>query len=128
VPQLNELATTYKDIAHFLSIYISEAHASDVWPLGNQVCVPQHNTIEDRIKVAKEQLIEKRDCKVPILVDSMDNQFDNKYHGWPERFYIIKGNIMQLVGMPSTENKGFKRKKIFEWLKSYQFKLNLNEN
>jgi len=124
VPELNKLAEKFKDIAHFLTVYISEAHASDVWPLGTTVCIQRHKTIEDRIKAAKDQLIEKRDCKIPVLIDTMDNDFDKNYHGWPERFFVIKGKFIELVGMPSRINKGFERKQISSWLESHQNLLN----
>jgi len=122
VPKLNEIAEKFKDIAHFLTIYISEAHPSDVWPLGRTVCIDQHKTIDDRIKAAKEQLIEKRSCKIPILIDSMDNEFDNEYHGWPERFYVLKGKFVDLLGMPSQEDKGFNRDEIRKYLKKKKSK------
>jgi len=116
VPRLNEMAEKYKNIANFLTIYISEAHASDVWPLGTTVCVKQHLTIQDRIDAAKEHLIRKRDSKIPVLVDNMDNSFDRYYHGWPERYFIITGKNIELIGMPSIEDKGFDRDEITKWL------------
>jgi len=120
VPRLNEMAEKYKNVANFLTIYISEAHASDVWPLGTTVCVKQHKSIQDRIDAAKEHLIKNRDCKIPVLVDTIDNSFDSYYCGWPERFFIIVGKNVELVGMPSTEDKGFNREEISKWLDSFQ--------
>lgn len=119
MPRLNEMAEKYKNVAHFLSVYISEAHASDVWPLGTTVCVKQHTSIQDRIDAAKEHLIEKRQCKIPILVDNIINGFDDYYHGWPERFYVIVGKNIELIGMPSNEDKGFNRDEISKWLDQY---------
>lgn len=114
------MAEKYKGVANFLTIYISEAHASDVWPLGTTVCVKQHQSLQDRIDAAKEHLIKNRDCKVPVLVDNILNGFDSHYRGWPERFYIIVGKNVELVGMPSAEDKGFNRDEISKWLDSFQ--------
>jgi len=109
----------YKHGAVFLVVYVSEAHAIDEWPLGNNVCIPKHKTIEERIEVAKKNLVEERNCKVPVLVDTMEDSFESLYKGWPERFYIIQGNILKLLGLPSHEGKGFNRNVVSNWLKNW---------
>jgi len=83
-------------------VYIDEAHASDRWPLGSHVDLPHHQTIEDRQKGA-QLLMEKFNFQLPILLDTMDNQFDSKYAVWPERYYFIKEGKMEIIGEPTTE-------------------------
>jgi len=100
----------------FLVIYVSEAHAMDVWPIGNTVCIPNHKTIEERIEVAKKHLVEERNCKIPVLVDTMDDSFEKVYKGWPERYYIIQGDILREIGQPYFNGKGFSSTAVPRWL------------
>jgi len=117
---VHEIAESFSDIASFVMVYIEEAHATDVWPLGTKVCVNQHKTIEERIEVAKKYLVEERKCKIPVFVDTMENDFDNQFHAWPERFFILEGSCVELVGTPSNDDKGFNRNDIVDWLTEYR--------
>jgi len=92
-------------------IYISEAHATDEWKLGNIVDINQHKNIQDRIDAAKN-FIETYDWKIPTVVDSFDSvnapSFENLYSAWPERYIIFnEGNICE-YGAASNEY-GFDR-------------------
>jgi len=120
---VNDIAESYNHLASFVMVYISEAHATDVWPLGNKLVVNDHKCIEDRIKAAKEHIVEERKNKIPIFVDTMDNSFDNTFFAWPERFYIMKGNKLDYIAQPSTEDKGFDRNEIIHWLDIYKCSL-----
>jgi len=91
-----------------------EAHAQDEWPLGKKVCVTQHKSLEERIQVAKN-FQKDFQFELPILVDKMDNNFDQKYASWPERFYIIKNKTMEMIGYPCIEF-GYDRTIIQRWL------------
>jgi len=117
---VNEIAEKFSDIASFMMVYISEAHATDVWPLGNTVCVNQHQTIEERIGAAKKHIVEDRGNKIPMFVDTMNNDFDNVFHAWPERFFIMLGGVMKMDAQPSREDKGFNRMEITNWLNEYE--------
>jgi len=99
---MNCLQETYKGIVHFLAVYIDEAHAQDVWPLGKKVCLNQPKTLEERLEAARNF---QKDFKfqIPILVDKMDNNFDTQYASWPERFYIIVNGKMEVIGFPTIE-------------------------
>jgi len=111
---MNRLQETYKNVANFLAVYISEAHAQDEWPLGNIVCLTQHKTQEERLTVARN-FQKDYQFQIPILVDEMDNNFDKLYASWPERFYIIEQGKMKLIGFPTTEF-GYDRNDIRKWL------------
>jgi len=111
---MNRLQESFKDIANFVAVYISEAHAQDEWPLGRKVCVNQHKTLEERLAVAKA-FQKDYNFQIPILVDTIDNNFDKLYSSWPERFYIIEHGKMELVGYPSTEF-GYDRVILTIWL------------
>jgi len=109
-----------------LVVYVSEAHAMDEWPLGSNVCVMKHRSIQDRIDVAKKELVEARGCRIEVVVDTMENEFEGMYKGWPERFYISKDRVMQLIADPSVEDKGFDREDAVKWLKDYREQLMLD--
>ena len=40
----------------FYMIQIREAHASDVWPIGNIIDVKEHRTLSDHLVAAKEMV------------------------------------------------------------------------
>lgn len=48
VKEVHDLMAEYGDRVEWISIYLMEAHAQDVWPLGQHVCVTAHKTLEDR--------------------------------------------------------------------------------
>ena len=70
-------------------IYIREAH-----PVGGprrppeQFQIPDPKTLEERQKVAEEFAAEVK-LSVPILVDTIDDQVEQAYSGWPDRIYIM---------------------------------------
>ena len=86
----------YHEVADFLAVYISEAHATNEWPLGRRVCISQHETLEDRIAAAQAYHKDMQ-AKVPLVVDPMNNSFNNTYHAWPERLYIINNGVLDYV-------------------------------
>lgn len=42
------LKADYGDRVEWMSIYLKEAHAQDVWPLGQHACINDHKTLDDR--------------------------------------------------------------------------------
>jgi len=124
VATINDIAEKFKEVAVFLVVYVSEAHAIDESPLGSSVCIPKHKNIEDRIEVAKKYLVEERKCKIPVLVDTMNNDFEEVYKGWPERFYIIQGDVLKVIAQPSGEDLGFDRSEVSNWLECLTSKKN----
>ncbi|RHZ86193.1 hypothetical protein Glove_54g75 [Diversispora epigaea] len=76
-----------------------KAHASDVWPIGNVVSVKEHLTIKDRLTAARE-IVTATQLEIPVLVDTMDNNFLNLYSPWPFRFFVVIDDILKLVRMP----------------------------
>jgi len=88
-------------------VYIEEAHANDVWPLGKHVDLPTHKTFADRVAASKI-LINKYGCRIPVMYDGMDNKFDSIFAVWPERYYLVSNDKMQYIWYPTTEF-GFNR-------------------
>jgi len=111
----------YGQDVDFLLVYIAEAHASDVWPLGNHVTIPTHKTEEDR-KAAAIFMRDKFGCTLPMLLDTMQDSFDNVFAVWPERYYFIKDGKMEHIGMPTSEF-GYDRKSLHWTLRKFAGKL-----
>ena len=106
--------------ARFVYVYVAEAHAKDEWPLGASECVDQPKTLAERLARARHF----RDAygvspDIPVVVDKMDNAFDNAYAVWPERFFVLSddgnGASLALVGQPATEF-GYERGDIQHYL------------
>lgn len=82
----------YRDRAHVFALYIREAHPTD----GRQVqanvldniLIQDPKTIEERRKVAREFASQFK-FSLPILVDTLDDQVEKAYAGWPDRIYVI---------------------------------------
>lgn len=81
----------FGDKVEFLTVYVREAHACDVWPLGRAVSIPKHKTLEDRVAAAKK-FVEENAYRPRLVIDCMEDDFDQKYAAWPERAYIIEQN------------------------------------
>jgi len=107
VQELNSWYDLYKQHLDFLLVYINEAHASDGWRLGNFVDIPNHKCIEDRKKAAN-MLINKFGLRLPVVLDTMTNEFDKAFAVWPERYYIAYEDQMVFVAEP-THEFGFDR-------------------
>lgn len=87
---------TFKDRVDFVLIYTMEAHAMDEWPIcnaeatfdGEAVMVAQHKMMRDRLNEAKKFA---RNYEIPftVLVDNMQNTFEEEFACWPTRSYLI---------------------------------------
>lgn len=93
VGQIEKLYQTYKDKAHIYVIYIREAH-----PVGGKRRPPKQfqiadpKTLEERRRVAREFADEVK-VSAPILVDTIDDQVEEAYAGWPDRIYILDKDL-----------------------------------
>ncbi len=87
----------------FLTVYTAEAHPDDGWKLTYQYDNDAEYTnekdfsfcyarsIDERKKMA-QWLIEKKHFKLPVVLDSMENELLKAYNTWPIRLYIIKNS------------------------------------
>jgi hypothetical protein len=78
-----------------------EAHASDEWPIRTSLCIPQHKSSEERCDVAKN-FIEKYSFQWNTYVDSIQNNFNNKYASWPLRAYVIENGCIKFILQPKS--------------------------
>ena len=97
-----------KDHVKLVFVYILEAHAVDEWPINSgrynhgrgPVSVMQPTTNQERINLAT-RFQNDFDCKqIPMLVDSIGNEFEKKYAPWPLRFYGIRDDEISYVANP----------------------------
>lgn len=96
MPLLNMLSLERTDFEYAM-VYTMEAHATDEWPIssaryepsGDAVAVRQHQTIEERVEAAARF---RATFGVPfeVLVDPMDNRFEEHFCTWPFRLYILQ--------------------------------------
>jgi len=102
------LQNKYLNQVHFVYVYIEEAHADDEWPLSTTFTIKQHKTIEERLAAA-QRLVEEFGSKIPVLVDSMTNEFNREFSVWPERWFLLntEGKLI-FVAYPTSEF-GFER-------------------
>jgi hypothetical protein len=114
---MNDFYEKNKDKINVIMIYITEAHATDVWNIGESAGAlnESHKCIEERITCAKN-MESKYKLSFPIYADNMSDDFENKYSGWPFRYYIANGKILKHIGMP--EDSEFDLTEIFSFLKS----------
>lgn len=78
-------------------VYIAEAHATDEWnissardvPSGNAVAIPQHKCHADRIRAAEAFVAEFGWERGAVVLDTMDDAFQQQYRPWPLGMYVI---------------------------------------
>jgi len=76
----------------FLTVYILEAHPSDVWQmksnLEDKVVFASPKSEEERAFVAGA-CVRKLGIKIPAVLDGFDNTVEKAYTAWPDRLYLI---------------------------------------
>lgn len=90
--RLNELYARYRDQVQFHIVYIREAHPQHGWQVPNNlienVLYDEPATDEERTAVAAACQI-ALDLRMPMLVDRIDNDIDEKYVGLPMRLFLV---------------------------------------
>jgi thiol-disulfide isomerase/thioredoxin len=87
-----KLYQRYKDRAHFVMVYVREAHPTDGWRMESNelkgVSTAQPDTYGKRVEVAQKcgRLL---GLGFPMLVDTIDDAVGARYSGMPGRFYLI---------------------------------------
>lgn len=111
----NEFYAKYSHLADIFILYILEAHFVEKneagefiggWPIGYQYNYEQTKSFEDRRKMV-ELLIDEYHPKIPIVIDTMSNDFQNKYNPWPDRAYMFlngKVTYISAVNDDGTRN------------------------
>ena len=90
--RLNELYAKYKDQVHFYIVYIREAHPHDGWRVPNNliedIIYDEPTTDDERTEVASACQL-ALGLELPMLVDRIDNDVEEKYVGLPMRMFLV---------------------------------------
>src|SRR5262245_42325817 len=82
----------HKKDAHFLMVYVREAHPTDGWKMESNtrvgVAVQQPTTLEERVTVAGK-FCERLKPTMPVVVDDVNDVVGHAYSGMPARLYVI---------------------------------------
>ncbi|XP_006825342.1 type I iodothyronine deiodinase-like [Saccoglossus kowalevskii] len=105
---LRRLYVDYKDKAEFIIVYIKEAHTTEGWKMGPKFSdSKQTTTLEERIDRARKLLeivpnavtSDPYDAsKIRVLVDDMNDTFDNAFWSWPDRAIVIQDGRLVFTG------------------------------
>jgi len=82
-------------------VYLQEAHADDMWPLG--FGIRKHTNLSDRMTACRSFLGRHKELEASLdalVVDTMDDAFLHEYAAWPERYYIadLSGRVCWASG------------------------------
>lgn len=100
---MHALLDEFDDVATFAAVYIVEAHAVDEWPVGDQLKIKQPNTNAERCSIARS-FVKQYELRMPMLVDSIENNFNETFAAWPIRFFVIQNGIMAYIAQPDEHN------------------------
>ncbi len=93
--RLNELYARYRDQVQFYVVYIREAHPQHGWQVPNNliedILYNEPTTDQERTEVAAACQI-RLDLHMPMLVDGIGNDIDEKYVGLPMRLFLVDRN------------------------------------
>lgn len=91
-PGVEAVYDRYKKDAHFVMIYVREAHPTDGWHMSSNdhvgVKVKQPITFGERVKVAN-QFCQRLNTTMPVVVDELNDPVGHAYSGMPARLYVI---------------------------------------
>lgn len=91
-PGVEQVADRFESDAHFLAVYVREAHPTDGWRMAANdkvnVAVAQPASYAERCTAASE--FQKRlQVTLTLLVDEIDDRVGNAYSGMPARLYVL---------------------------------------
>ncbi len=120
---MERMYQTYKDIAEFYIVYISEAHAEDDTfpvPYAKEMGIKEHKTFGERCNVAS-RLVKDKKLTIPCLIDGIDNVVDKQYHGWPDRVFLVrKDGRLAVAGKRGPWGFRPAIDAVKEWLEQYE--------
>jgi hypothetical protein len=76
---------------HLILIYVNEAH-SNKWPQGYDHQPNAPISMQDRIFSAKA-FVDDNHCTIPVFVDLWNNCFDDLFHAWPDKYYLVDSDL-----------------------------------
>jgi len=116
---LHQFYQLFAEKAKFLTVYIAEAHAKDEWPVGEKVSAcDQPKTLEERQTIAK-RFVRQHGFKLPMVLDSMDNDFMTTFAAWPIRFYVIQNGRLAYKAQPIASQFTYNIDELEDWLTTH---------
>lgn len=107
-------------------MYITEAHASDTWPMKWSVEWPRPKTLEERISYAKTCARELKMLPAfTVAVDGMDNDFNTAFRSWPTCYYVVAPGTKRLLYIGDARDDdvdyaSYDVRTLFAFLRSYK--------
>lgn len=101
-------------------MYVAEAHAKNEWPVGQQISrIDQPTSLEQRVTAAK-RFVEVHGVRMPVLVDTMSDEFLHTWGAWPFRFYgLDAAGCVALKPQPGQDSPScYNLQELEEWLAS----------
>ena len=93
--RLNEIYETYREEVEFFLVYIREAHPSNGWQtpqnLYEKIIYRRPVSVDERAVIADACQIDLG-LNLPMLIDNMDDEVEEKYIAEPIRLYVIDGD------------------------------------
>lgn len=93
-PEIEAVHKRFKNDAHFLMVYVREAHPTDGWKMESNtragVAIKQPTTFADRTRVAS-QFCQRLRAAMPVVVDEINDPVGHAFSGMPGRLYVIDG-------------------------------------
>jgi type I thyroxine 5'-deiodinase len=90
--RVNEIYREFRDRMDFYLVYIQEIHPSDGWQvpanINDGILHTQPTTDDERAEMAGVCMLNLK-FDMPLLLDNMENEVDQKYAALPERLYVI---------------------------------------
>ena len=122
VAEVEKLYEQYREQAHFVMIYIREAHPDSVIYVRDDAGaellqkIVQTDDVSERTKHAQTCTRTLR-LSFPMVVDGADNRVNAAYAGWPIRLVIV-GTDGKIIDPGEPGPKGFDPDKVGQWLKT----------
>lgn len=99
---MGKIAQSFAGTVDYVPIYVTEAHPTDGWM--NQWAPKKFGPVayarsnEDRL-VAARKFVSTMGLSGSVLVDSIDDELENRYEARPERLYVVQnGKILWRCG------------------------------
>ena len=82
----------------YFIVYITEAHPTDgwmpEWAQGPFTSIAHAKSTEMRLQAART-FVKELGLSVPVLVDSIKDELENRYEARPERLYVVqRGKVL----------------------------------
>ena len=90
-------------------VYLSEAHASDTWPLGSTVSVCKQSTcLQDRqegLKLLQQAVGFDLEALFDVVaIDDMKDAFLKTYAAWPLRYFAFNDSTIAFIAQPGPDH------------------------